>query len=323
MKAMMFDRYGGPEVLSLREIPTPTATSGRVLVRVRAASINDWEWQMIQGEITNRLMAGWFAPKRIRIPGCDIAGEVESVGPGVQAFEVGDRVFGDLSAVGFGAFAEYVSVPPRALARMPDAMSFEQAAAIPQAGMLAVQALVDVGQLEAGQRLLFNGAGGGVGTMGIQLARNIGDVHVTMVDHGNKLDRLRSLGADEVVDYTQQDFTRTGTRWDLIVDAKTSLPPSAYLRALNPGGTYATVGGRLGRLLQLFLRGRMGIPDGRKLRVVALNQNRELDYLSGLFTEGVFAPVIDSVHELEDLPSVMAYYDRAEQVGKIVVRCAT
>ncbi len=319
----MFDRYGGSEVLSLRDIPTPAPSKGRVLVRVRAASINDWEWQMIQGEFTNWLMAGWFAPKRIRIPGYDIAGEIESVGPGVQAFEVGDRVYGDLSAVGFGAFAESVSVPPRALARMPDAMSFEQAAAIPQAGMLAVQALIDVGRLAPGQRLLFNGAGGGVGTMGIQLARNIGDVHVTMVDHGNKLDRLRSLGADEVVDYTQQDFTRAGSRWDLIVDAKTSLPPSAYLRALNHGGTYATVGGRLGRLLQLFLRGRMGIPDGRKLRVVALNQNRELDFLSGLFTEGVFAPVIDSVHELEDLPSVMAYYDRAEQVGKIVVRCAT
>src|SRR5690606_33442587 len=205
MKAIVFSGYGSPEELRYQEVPTPAPTANQVRVKIHAASINDWDWGLLQGKpFINRLLFGLFKPGK-PILGCDIAGTVEAVGEAVISFKPGDSVFGDLSNCGFGAFAEYVCAPEEALVKMPAAMSFEDAAAIPQAGALALQGLKNKHHLASGQRLLINGAGGGVGTLAVQIARQL-DVHITGVDSADKLPLLRQLGFDEVLDYRQTDF---------------------------------------------------------------------------------------------------------------------
>ena len=256
MKAVVMERYGTPDVLELRDVATPTPKANEVLVRVRAASINDWDWAMVQGSpFIARMLNGLFAPK-VRIPGCDIAGRVEAVGADVKAFQPGDDAYGDLCQCGFGGFAEYACAPETGLARKPAGMTFEQAAATPQAGMLAVQGLIDVGRIRSGQTVLLNGAGGGVGTFALQIAK-LHDVEVTVVDKPGKLGLLQGMGADHVIDYLREDFTKAGPCYDLILDVKTNRSPSAYARALNPDGVYATVGGDTSRLLQVVTLGRL------------------------------------------------------------------
>src|SRR5687768_6368093 len=231
MKAVVMGRYGTPDVLEQRDVAKPTPKANEVLVRVLAASVNDWDWGLLRGAPINRMFDGLFTPK-VRILGGDIAGRVEAVGRDVKAFQPGDEVYGDLCNSGFGAFAEYACAPEAALAHKPAGMTFEQAAAIPQAGMLAVQGLIDVGRIQSGQKLLLNGAGGGVGTFALQLA-NLHDVEVTVVDKAGKLDMLRAMGADHVIDYLSEDFTKGGKCYDLILDVKTNRSPFAYARALN------------------------------------------------------------------------------------------
>ena len=246
MKAAIVERYGTPDVLKLTNVPTPAPKAKEVLVRVHAASINDWDWIMLSGRPRIlRIGTGLFTPK-IPILGCDIAGRVEALGDEVETLQLGDEVYGDLSPSGFGAFAEFACAPAASLARIPAGMTFEQAAAIPQAGMLAWQGLIDVGQLQSRQKLLLNGAGGGVGTFALQIAK-LFDAEITVVDKAGKLDMLRALGADHVIDFTKQDFTAAEKRYDLILDVRTNRSPLAYARALNPGGRYVTVGGSLPR----------------------------------------------------------------------------
>jgi NADPH:quinone reductase-like Zn-dependent oxidoreductase len=202
-------RYGTPDVLELRDVASPTPKAHEVLVRVHAASVNDWDWGLLRGtSFLIRILNGFFTPK-VQIIGCDIAGRVEAVGEGVKAFQPGGEVYGDLCMSGFGAFAEYACAPEAALAHKPPGMTFEQAAAIPQAGMLAVQGLIDVGRIRSGQKLLLNGAGGGVGTFALQIAK-LHDAEVTVVDKAGKLDMLRAMGADHLIDYLTEDFTRDG-----------------------------------------------------------------------------------------------------------------
>ena len=251
MKAFVIDRYGTPDVLELRDVATPTPKADQVLVRVLAASINDWDWGLLRGDPVNRVLSGLVRP-RVHILGCDIAGRVEAVGREVEALRPGDEVYGDLCMSGFGAFAEFVCAPEAGLARKPAGMTFEQAAAIPQAGMLAVQGLIDVGRIQSGQKVLLNGAGGGVGTFALQIAK-LHDVEVTAVDKPGKLDMLRALGADHVIDYLEEDFTAGGERYDLILDARTNRSPFAYARALNRNGIYVTVGGSIPRLLETLV----------------------------------------------------------------------
>ena len=239
MRALIRDRYGPPDVLEVREVERPAPKEREVLVRVYAASINDWDWGLLQRP-TIPLSLG--AP-RVPILGSDVAGRVAAMGSGVQRFRLGDEVYGDLSRFGFGgwgAFAEYVCAPERALARKPARMTFEQAAALPQAGQLAVQGLFANGPLRPGQKILINGAGGGVGTIAVQLAK-LQDVEVTGVDSAMKLEMMRTLGFDHVIDYTKEDFTKNGQRYDLILDTKTTRSPFVYARSLNANGTYATV----------------------------------------------------------------------------------
>ena len=319
MKAIVLSRYGSPDVLQLQEVVKPAPRSDEVLIRVHAASINDWDWGILQGDsLVTRLLHGLFKP-RVRILGADVAGRVEAVGADVRRFRPGDEVFGDLCACGFGSFAEYVCAPERALALKPAGMTFEQAAAIPQAGMLAVQGLRDVGRLQPGQRLLINGAGGGVGTFALQIAK-LDDVEVTAVDGPAKLGMLRSMGADHVIDYTREDFTRNGQSYDLILDVKTNRSIFAYARALRPNGTYVTVGGSMPRLLQtLALRPWLSRVHGKYVGLVILKPNKDLEFLKELFESGKFAPVIDGPYSLREVPEAFRRFGAGLHRGKVIV----
>jgi NADPH:quinone reductase-like Zn-dependent oxidoreductase len=318
MKAVVLDRYGTPDVLRLRDVERPTPEAGQVLVRVLAASLNDWDWGMLRGSPENRLLSGLLRP-RVHILGCDIAGRVEAVGGGVTAFRPGDEVYGDLSGSGFGAFAEYVCAQEAGLAHKPAAMTFEQAAAIPQAGMLAVQGLIDVGRIRSGQKVLLNGAGGGVGTIAVQIAR-LYDAEVTVVDKPGKLEMLRALGADHVIDYLTEDFTEGGRRYDLILDVKTNRSPFAYARALEINGTYAALGGSISRLLQTLVLGPLlAWLQHKHVRVVGLKPNKDLAYMNELFEAGDLQPVIDRSYELAELPEAFRFYSTGDHQGKIVV----
>jgi NADPH:quinone reductase-like Zn-dependent oxidoreductase len=267
------------------------------------------------------MLNGLLTPK-VLIPGCDIAGRVEAVGGEVRAFAPGDDVYGDLCMCGFGAFAEYACAPETGLARKPAGMTFEQAAAIPQAGMLAVQGLVDVGRIRRGQAVLINGAGGGVGTFALQIAK-LHDVEITVVDKPGKLGLLQGMGADHVIDYLSEDFTKAGSCYDLILDVKTNRSPAAYARALNPDGVYATVGGDTSRLLQVVTLGRL-MPGlhGKQLRLVGLKPNKDLDYVNELFEAGKLVPVIDRTYELADVREAFRYYGTGDHQGKIVLTVA-
>jgi NADPH:quinone reductase-like Zn-dependent oxidoreductase len=322
MKAIVMERYGTPDVLELRDVPTPSPKAGEVLVRVHAASVNDWDWGMVIGEpFIVRLLTGLFRP-RVRIIGCDVAGRVEAVGPGVETLRPGDEVYGDLCESGFGAFAEYACASEASFARKPAGMTFQQAAAIPQAGMLAVQGLIDVGRIRSGQRVLLNGAGGGVGTLALQIAR-LYDAEVTVVDKPGKLDMLRAMGAHHAVDYLEEDITRAGRTYDLILDVKTNRSPFAYARALEPGGTYVTVGGDTSRLLQVLLAGPLiSRLSGKHVRMVALKPNKDLAYFNTLFESGRVAPVIAASYALADAPNAIRVYGAGDHEGKIVITMA-
>jgi NADPH:quinone reductase-like Zn-dependent oxidoreductase len=319
MKAVVMERYGTPDVLELRDVAKPTPKAGEVLVRVHAASVNDWDWGMLRGtSFLIRILNGLFTPK-VRIIGCDIAGRVDAVGGDVKALQPGDEVYGDLSMCGFGAFAEYASAPEAGLARKPARMTFEQAAAIPQAGMLAVQGLIDVGRIQSGQKLLLNGAGGGVGTFALQMAK-LYDVEVTVVDKPGKLDMLRAMGADHVIDYLKEDFTKGGKGYDLILDVKTNRSPFAYSRALNPNGTYVTVGGSIPRLLEaLVLSPLISRLYNKHVRMVGLKQNKDLGYMNDLFEAGKLVPVIERRYKLADVPEAFRLFGTGDHKGKIII----
>jgi NADPH:quinone reductase-like Zn-dependent oxidoreductase len=321
MKAVVMDSYGTPDVLELRDVAKPALKADHVLVRVLAASVNDWDWGLLRGAPVNRMFNGLFTP-RVHILGGDIAGRVEAVGGDVKAFQPGDEVYGDSYMSGFGAFAEYACMPATNLARKPAGMSFEQAAAIPQAGMLAVQGLIDVGRICSGMKLLLNGAGGGVGTFALQIAK-LYDVEVTVVDKPGKLDMLSTMGADHVVDYLKEDFTRSGRCYDLILDVKTNRSPSAYLRALNANGTYVTVGGSIPRLLQALVMSPFTSRLYHKhLRLVGLRPNKDLNYMNELFEAGKLLPVIDGPYTLASLPEAFRHFGTGDHKGKIIITIA-
>ena len=317
MKAIVYTKYGGPEVLQIKEVEKPFPKDDEVLIKVHAASINDWDFGLLKGDFINRMLNGLRKPKRT-ILGSDISGRIETVGKNVSKFKPGDEVYGDLSGQ-WGGFAEYVCAPEKALALKPPAMSFEEAAAIPQAAMLAVQGLIDKGKIQAGQKLLINGAGGGVGTFGVQIAKLYG-VEVTGVDSTNKLETMRSMGFDHVIDYTKEDFTKNGRQYDLILDAKTNRSMFDYARALSPRGTYVTVGGSISRLLQaLLLAPLISLVNKKHIRIVALKTNKDLVYMNELFEAGKVKPVIDGPYKLDKFQEAFRIFDKAEHKGKIVI----
>ena len=324
MQAVVFTRYGSPDVLGLKDVATPTPKDGEVLIRVLAASLNDWDWGALHGTpFVNRLMFGLFKPKPGRqILGSDVAGRIEAIGRNVRRFRPGDEVFGDLSGR-WGGFAEYVCAPEKALTLKPARMTFEQAAAIPQAALLALQALRDKANIRSGQTLLINGAGGGVGTFAIQLAKLHG-LEVTAVDRAEKLDMLLALGAADVIDYTREDFTKTGRSYDVILDVKTNRSMFAYARALNRNGTYVTVGGSMPRLFagMLFTMPLISMTSSKKMRLLALKLNEGLDYIAELFEAGSIVPVIDGPYALADVPELFRYFGDGRHTGKVVITIA-
>ncbi len=323
MKAIVFTRYGSPDGLELKDVPRPEPNDDEVLIRVRASSINSWDWEYLNGTpYVNRLMFGVLKPKpgKQRL-GADIAGTVEEVGSRVTRFQPGDEVFGDLWS-NWGAFAEYACAQETALEPKPANVTFEQAAAVPQAGVLALQGLRKGGELQPGQNVLINGAGGGVGTFAIQLAKLAG-AHVTGVDAAHKLQVVSALGADRVIDFTVEDFTKAAEPYDLIVDCQGYRSMFDIKRALTPGGTYAMIGGSTARVYQLWLlsliRPLMLMRETRKLRLVAEGPNKGLADLKALIEAGRLVPYIDSTYRLDEVPDALRYFGQGRHKGKIAI----
>lgn len=323
MKAIIATKYGPPAALRIKELPKPTPGKQEVLVSVHATTINDFDWSLVRGKpLPYRLLFGLLKPK-YPIPGIEFAGTIEALGEGVSSFKVGDAVYGDISDYGWGTFAKYVCVKEKSLVLKPEKMTFEEAAAIPHASMLATQGLIDVGKLQQGEKVLINGAGGGMGTFGLQIAKTFG-AEVTGVDSTDKLDMMRSIGFDKVIDYRKMDFTKNGQRYDLILDAKTTRPPAAFLRSLNPEGRYVTVGGYLNHLFQLLLLKRL-VPGSRykRLYMVGLKPNKDLEYINRLYEEGKIKPVIDGPYSFEEIPRLLQYFGEGKHLGKVVVAMAS
>ena len=320
MKAIVYEQFGGPEVLTLSDVERPNLEDDRVLVRVSAASMNPYDWHMIRGlPYMARASAGLRSPKH-PIPGADFAGVVEEVGVNVTEFAPGDQVFGS----GPGAFAEYVSARARSVANTPGNVTFEQAAAVPMAGMTALQGIRDRGQLRSGQRALINGASGGVGTFAVQIAKAMG-AEVTGVCSNRNVDLVRSIGADHLVDYTGEDFTRSGNRYDLIFDVVSTQSMSAIRRSLTDTGTYVTAGAvKMGNWIGPFshlARVKLGSIIGKPTMMSMLTKgsNDDLIMLGDYLASGKVVPVIDRSFSLEQTPEAMAYLETMHARGKIVI----
>jgi len=320
MKAVGFSRYGSADRLELREVPKPVPKDDEVLIRVRASSVNSWDWEFLNGTpFVNRLMFGLLAPRPAKqILGADVSGTVESAGARVTRFAPGDDVFGDLWDR-WGGFAEYACAPERGLEPKPANATHLEAAAVPQAGVLALQGLrAGGGALLPGHRVLVNGGGGGVGSFAIQLAK-LAAAEVTGVDAAHKQEVMRSVGADHVLDYADVDFTAAGERYDRIVDCQNVRPMSHNRRALRPGGVFAMVGGtRVVPLLLTNLRASLS-GDTRKFLLVAEGPNKGLGELKALVEAGKLVPVIDRTYPLEDVPAALRYFGEGRHQGKIAI----
>lgn len=319
MKAIVLTKYGLKDVLHLKEVAKPTPKDNEVLIKIHATAVNDYDWSLMRGKpYLYRLMFGLVSPKK-QIPGMELAGTIEAVGENARSFKVGDAVYGDISEYGFGSFAEYICINEKALALKPNKMSFEEAASIPHAAMLAVQGLIDVGKIQKEQKILINGAGGGVGTLGLQIAK-LYDAEVTGVDTGDKLKMMESIGFDRVIDYKKQDFTKNGQSYDLILDTKTNRSTFDYLPSINPSGRYVTVGGELTRLFQiLMLKPLIALFGKKKIHILGLKPNKDLDYINELFEAGKLKPVIDGSFNLSEAPEAICCFGAGKHVGKIVI----
>ncbi len=323
MKAFVINAYGSPASLQLKEVETPIPKKNEVLVKIHATAINDYDWSYVRGKpYLYRLLFGLLKPKT-PIPGMEFSGTVVLLGEDADSFEIGDAVYGDTSEFGFGTFAEYIAIDQKALTKKPEMMSFEEAAAIPHAGLLAYQGFVDIGKIQPRQQILINGGGGGVGVFGIQLAKQL-DCEVTGVDASEKLDMMKTNGFDHVIDYKKEDFTKSGVQYDLILDCKTTRSPFSYVRSLKQKGTYVTVGGNLIRLIQIFLLGGIiSFFTQKKLRILALKPNKCLERLNELFLNGKLRCEIDGPHPFKEIPELLQYFGEGKHKGKIVVILST
>jgi NADPH:quinone reductase-like Zn-dependent oxidoreductase len=327
MKAFVLRSYGPPDVLELQDVAKPVPAGDEVLVRVRATSVNPWDWHLMRGQpYAARLIAaeaGLRHPK-LSILGCDMSGQVEATGPDATAFRPGDDVFALL--LQGGGFGEYVSVPEGLLARKPSNLSYEQAAAVPMAGITALLAVRERGAVQPGQKVLVNGASGGVGTFAVQLARALG-ASVAGVCGPRNVDLVRSVGADEVVDYSSEDFTRRGERYDLLLDIAGSRGPLACRRALTPRGRFVIIGGPAGRWLQpaghAFSALAMGpLVSQRVVMADAVGSSQpkqNLVTLTGLIEDGKVTPVIDRCYPFTELPDGVSHSEAGHARGKVVV----
>ncbi len=318
MKAIVYTKYGTPDVLELKEVKKPTPENNEVLVKVYAASVNSWDWDLLRGSPFLIRLWGLFKPK-YQILGSDISGRVEAVGKNVKQFQPGDEVFGDLCECGWGGFAEFVCADENALVLKPTSMTFEELAALPQAAAMALQGLRDKGQIQSGQKVLINGAGGGVGSFAVQIAKSFG-AEVTGVDSTEKLEMMRSIGADYVIDYTQEDFTKNGQAYDLILDVMAYHSVFDYKRVLSPRGIYVMVGGSMARIFQIMLLGPLISKIGsKKITILALKPNKDLDFMIELIESGKVVPVIDRRYPLNEVPQALRYIGEGHAQGKLVI----
>ena len=319
MKAIVRTKYGSPDVLELREIDKPNPSDNQVLVKVHAASVNPLDWHILRGKpFLVRLMGFGFLKPKHQILGADIAGRVEAVGRNVTRFKMGDDVFGS----GMGGFAEYACLREDKLVLKPAAMTFAQAAAVPVAGLTALQGLRDKGRIQPGQQVLVNGASGGVGTFAVQIAKALG-AHVTGVCSGRNLEMVRSIGAESVIDYTKKDFWRSGGKYDLIVDNAAYHSIRKPLRALTPTGTYVLIGGSTSTasLLQtLILKPLFSRKAGRRVVSFMANVNKtDLAFLKEFLEAGKIVPVIDRKYSLSETPQAIRYVEEGHARGKVVI----
>jgi NADPH:quinone reductase-like Zn-dependent oxidoreductase len=314
MKAIVFTEYGSPDVLQVREVPKPVPKDDELLIKVHAVSVNRSDWEGLIGKPLYARIGGLR-----QILGSDIAGHVEVVGKNNTQFQPGDEVFGELADYQ-GGFAEYVCARGKLLALKPTWMRFEEAAAIPQSGVIALQGIRDTGHVQSGQKILINGGGGGSGMFAIQLAKMYG-AEVTGVDNTGKLDFMRTLGADHVIDYTSEDFTRNGKQYDFILDLIAHLSAFDYNRALKPNGSYFAVGGSVATLLEILLLGPwIRMVTSKNLRILMVRRNRKnLEAITELCESGKVIPVIDKRYTLSQAPEALRYLGKGHAKGKLVI----
>lgn len=320
MKAFVFREYGPPDVLRLEELPVPAAGPGDVVVRVRAVALNAIDWRVLRADpFLARFFAGLLRP-RLNVLGADVAGTVEAVGGEVTRLRPGDEVYGDLSLHGLGGLAELVRAPERAFVRKPATLTFEEAAAVPLAGITALQGLRDQAQVRPGQRVLVHGASGGVGTFAVQIAKVLG-AEVTAVCSAARADQARALGADHVIDYAREDFTRGGGRYDAILAVNGDRSILDYRRSLAPRGRYVMIGGSGRQLFQAMLWGRLlSSRGGRRLGAFSARATPEdLDALRDLVEAGKVRPVLDRRFAFADAPAAFRYLEAGHAAGKVVL----
>ena len=321
MKAIVRSGYGPPDVLRLTEVAKPIPNDGEVLVRVHASSVNmaDVDYLLGRPKI-GRLGTGLRRPKNSGL-GLDVAGEVEAVGESVTLFQAGDEVFGDMTAYGFGAFAEFVCAPQDAFALKPAGLTFEEAAAVPQAGVMALQGLRSKGRIQPGDKVLINGAGGNVGPFAVQIAKSFG-AEVTGVDSTPKLDMLRSIGADHVIDYTRNDYTKLGPHYDWILDVAAYRSIFESKRALRPRGVYVMIPASIGSAFQAMVLGPLiSMVGSHRLGMVMWRPFKKQDvaFLKELIDAGKVRPVIDRTYPLSDVPEALRYQEQGRTRGKLVI----
>ncbi len=319
MKAIVCPRYGSPDVLKFQDVAKPSPKDDEVLVKVHAAGVNAGDWHLMRADpFLIRLMVGLTKPKQ-PILGGDFAGQIEAVGKNVSHFKVGDDVFGASS--NFGTFAEYVAVSENAIVLKPKNMTFEQVAAVPTAAMTALQGLRDHGKIKAGHKVLINGASGGVGSFAVQIANALG-AEVTGVCSRGKMDMVRSLGADHVIDYEKEDFTKTGQQYDLILGVGGYYPLADYKRALKPNGIYVMTGGETKQMFEtMFLGSFMSMTSSKKItNFIQKISKQDLLFLKELLEQGKVSPVIDKSYPLADVPKAITYLESGKAKGKLVIK---
>ena len=322
MRAIVQTDYGSTDRLSLQEVDKPVVGDNGVLVRVHATSVNAGDWHLMRGTpFLSRLIFGGILKPKIKILGIDVAGKVAAVGKDVTQFQPGDDVFGDLSECGFGAFAEYVCATEAALVLKPINTTFEEAATIPCAALAALHALRDCGQIQPGQKVLINGASGGVGSFAVQIAKALG-AEVTAVGGRNKMDMISSLGADYIIDYTQEDFTKNGQHYDLILDAAAYRSIFDYLPILTAHGSYVLVGGDMARFFQvMFFSPWISKTSPQKVKCLAVKPNQaDLIVLKNLVEAGKIAPFIDQCYQLSEVPLAIRYLEQRHVRGKVAIK---
>jgi len=318
VKAIVCAAYGPLDTLQLAEVDQPTPKANEVLVKIYATSVNYNAQALVTGKpLIVRLMTGAPLKPKHTTPGNDIAGRVEAVGSSVTRFKPGDEVYGDLANDGFGAFAEYVAAPEDALTLKPTNLSFEQAAAVPEAGLVALQALRDFAHVQPGHKVLIHGASGGIGSFAVQIAKALG-AEVTGVCSTRNLELVRSLGADHVIDYTKDDFVRGGPQYDVIVATAGYRSLADYKGALKAHGVYVATGGDMKQIFEAMLLGRV-LSGDKKIGSLLLKVNQDLDFMSELLESGQVVPVIDKTFPLSQAVAALKYYAQGRTRGKIVV----